>query len=84
MHSNYVDEFYADFSNTASRVAGDYLLTRLSAGYHGDNWQLTLYVNNAFDEYGETAREPTGAAYPQGYVALVTPRTIGGSVTYRF
>lgn len=84
VHSNYVDEFYADFSNTDARVAGDYMLTRLSARYHGDNWQLTLYVNNAFDEYGETAREPAGPAYPQGYVALVTPRTIGGSVTYRF
>lgn len=84
LHSNYVDEFYADLTNTAARVAGDYVLTRLSAGYHGDNWQLTLYVNNAFDEYGETSREPAGPAYPTGYVALVTPRTVGGSVTYRF
>ena len=84
INSNYVDEFYGDLNNTAERTAGDYLLTRLSAAYHADNWQLTLFVNNAFDEYGLTNRDPVSRAYPNGYVALVAPRTVGGSWTYRF
>lgn len=84
LQTTLVGEFYGDLNNTKARMAGDYVLTRFSAGYHGDSWQLTFYVNNAFDEYGLTAQEPASAAYVNGYVALVTPRTVGGSATWRF
>lgn len=84
LNTNYVGEFYGDLNNTAERTAGDYVLTRLSAGYHGDSWQLTAFVNNAFDEYGVTSREPASWAYVNGYVAMVAPRTVGASVTYRY
>lgn len=84
LNTNYVGEFYGDLNNTAERTAGDYVLTRLSAGYHGDSWQLTAFVNNAFDEYGVTSRDPASRAYVNGYVAMVAPRTVGASVTYRY
>lgn len=84
LNSNYVGEFYGDLNNTAERTAGDYVLTRLSAGYHGDSWQLTAFVNNAFDEYGVTSHDPASWAYVNGYIAMVAPRTVGASVTYLY
>lgn len=82
--SNYVGEFYGDLNNTAERVAGDYLLTRASINYSSEQWSLSAFVNNAFDEYGLTARDPASTTYPFGYVAMVNPRTVGLSATYRF
>ncbi|MEH8016769.1 TonB-dependent receptor [Rheinheimera muenzenbergensis] len=82
--SNYVGEFYGDLNNTAERSAGDYVLTRASVNYSADSWMLSAYVNNAFDEAGMTTRDPASPAYPNGYVAMVNPRTLGASVTYRF
>jgi iron complex outermembrane receptor protein len=82
--SNYVGEFYGDLDNTAERVAGDYVLTRASVNYSSEQWSLSAFVNNAFDEYGLTARDPASAIYPFGYVAMVNPRTFGISATYRF
>ncbi len=82
--SNYVGEFYGDLNNTEERIAGDYVLTRASANYSSDAWMLSVFVNNAFDEYGITSRDPVSVTYPNGYVAMVNPRTVGASVTYSF
>lgn len=84
INTNYIGEFYGDLNNTPERTAGDYVLTRLSAGYYQDSWQLNLFINNAFDEYGVTSRDPVSAAYVNGYVAMVTPRTVGAAFTYRY
>lgn len=84
LSSNYVGEFYGDLNNTEERTAGDYVLTRVSVNYSADAWMVSAYVNNAFDEYGLTTRDPASSAYPNGYVAMVNPRTLGASVTYRF
>ncbi|AWF80430.1 TonB-dependent receptor [Microbulbifer sp. A4B17] len=82
--ANYVGEYYGDFTNTEERVAGDYVLTRLNANYEGQDWSISAYINNAFDEEGYLTVEPVGARYPDGYVAIVEPRNIGVSATYHF
>ena len=81
---NYVDEYYGDFANTEERIAGGYTLTRLNVNYTTDNWLITAFVNNAFDEQEFVSNEPVGRSYPKGYSAIVDPRNIGASVTYSF
>ena len=83
LSSNYVDDYYADFENSKERVAGDYLLTRINADYENEQWRVSAYVNNLFDEKALTVNEPPGW-YPNGYAAVVDPRTVGMSVTYSF
>ncbi|WP_444894615.1 TonB-dependent receptor [Microbulbifer sp. TRSA001] len=82
--ANYVGEYYGDFTNTEERVAGDYVLTRLNANYEGQDWSISAYINNVFDEEGYLTLEPVGDRYPDGYVAIVEPRNVGVSATYRF
>lgn len=82
--ANYVDEYYGDFTNTPTRVAGDYSLVRLFASYETENWLISGFVNNALDEEAFTAVEPASGRYPTGYVAIVDPRNVGVSVTYSF
>ena len=84
LSANYVDEFYGDLTNTEERVAGDYTLTRLTISYDSEQWLMSAFINNAFDEQEYTAREPASGRYPQGYVGVVNPQTLGASVTYRF
>lgn len=72
------------FENTAERIAGDYTLVRFTANYTSDNWLLTAYIDNAFNETALVTQEPVGAPYPAGYAAVVDPRTVGVSATYRF
>lgn len=82
--ANYVDEYYGDLSNTEERIAGDYTITRATISYDTENWLISAYINNAFDENGYTTVEPASNWYPTGYVAVVNPQTLGASVTYRF
>ncbi|WP_444898192.1 TonB-dependent receptor [Microbulbifer sp. SSSA005] len=82
--ANYVGEYYGDFSNTDERVAGDYVLARLNANYEGQDWTVSAYINNALDEEGYLTVEPVSARYPDGYAAIVEPRNVGLSATYRF
>jgi len=82
--ANYVDEYYADLTNTEDRIAGDYTITRATVSYDTENWLISAYINNAFDENGYTSVEPVSGRYPTGYVAVVNPQTLGASVTYRF
>ncbi|WP_445363605.1 TonB-dependent receptor [Microbulbifer sp. ANSA003] len=86
LSANYVGEYYGDFTNTEERVAGDYTLARLNVNYEGEDWSIAAYVNNAFNEEGFLTIEPAveGGRYPDGYAAIVEPRNIGVSATYRF
>ncbi|NQY88525.1 MAG: TonB-dependent receptor [Colwellia sp.] len=81
---NYVDEYFGDFANSEERVAGGYVLTRLNVNYETENWLITAFVNNAFDEQELVSYEPVSRSYPRGYAAIVSPRNIGASVTYSF
>ncbi|RUP83338.1 TonB-dependent receptor [Alteromonas sp. KS69] len=80
----YIGEYFGDFTNTAERVAGDYTIARFTANYTSDNWLLTAYLDNAFDETALVSQEPVSTRYPSGYAAVVDPRTVGVSATYRF
>ncbi|GAA0823181.1 TonB-dependent receptor [Colwellia asteriadis] len=79
---NYVDKYYGDFNNTSERVAGDYFLTRFNIDYVVENWRVSAFVNNMFDEQALTVQDPPSRGYEQGYAAIVDPRNIGISVTY--
>ncbi|MDR8522523.1 TonB-dependent receptor [Shewanella fidelis] len=81
---NYVDEYYADIANTPERVAGDYVVSRLNIDYQTDQWRISAFVNNLFDEKALTVKEPPGRGYDHGYAAVVDPRNIGVSVMYSF
>lgn len=82
--ANYVGEYFGDFTNTPERVAGDYTLVRLNGQVELQGWTLGAFVNNVFDKEAFTAQEPVGGRYPDGYVAIVAPRNVGVSVTYKF
>ena len=79
----YVDEYFGDFENTEERIAGGYTLTRFTTNYNAGNWLVSVFVNNLFDEEEATKVEPIGRRYPQGYAAIVAPRSVGVSATYR-
>ncbi len=81
---SYVDEYYGDFANTDERVGGDYTLVRLTASYELENWLFNGFVNNALDEDAIVSQEPVSGRYPEGYAAIVDPRNVGVSLTYRF
>ncbi|GAB3292066.1 TonB-dependent receptor [Parahaliea aestuarii] len=84
LFAQYVDEYFGDLENTDERMAGDYTLARLSANYSGSAWKVSAYVNNLFDEKAFTVREPPGRSSPDGLVGIVTPRTVGFTVTFDF
>jgi len=82
--ARYIDSYYGDFTNTRERVAGDYTLTRLNATYESEHWRVTTFVNNLFDADDFITKEPSWSRYPGGFVAVVEPRHVGASITYRF
>lgn len=78
----YVDDYYGDFENTEGREAGGYTVTRLKANYETEKWRVAAFVNNVLDEEEYVTKEPISGRYPNGYVSVVDPRSIGFSVTY--
>ncbi|MCL1090606.1 TonB-dependent receptor [Shewanella profunda] len=84
LSGNYVGEYFADIDNSESRVAGDYVVARLSVDYLKDNWRVSGFINNIFDEQAMTVNEPASTSYVNGYTAIIDPRNIGVSVMYSF
>ena len=84
LSANYVGEYFGDFGNSEERKAGDYIIARLSTTYEQGDWLLSAFVNNLANEEALLTREPASGYYPEGYAAVVDPRTIGASVTYSF
>lgn len=82
--ANYVDEYFGDMNNTKERVAGGYTTARFNIDYQVDTWRVSAFINNAFDKKAFTVVEPPGRGTPEGYVAVVEPRSIGINVTYSF
>ena len=80
----HVDEYYGEISNSEERIAGNYTLINASINYELENWLFNAFVNNAGDKQAITVQEPPGRRFPDGYAGIVDPRTIGGSITYRF
>lgn len=81
---HYVGEYFGDINNSEERVAGDYVITRFNLDYQNENWRISGFVNNLFDEQAVTVRQPPRRNYTDGYVAIVDPRNIGVSVAYNF
>jgi outer membrane receptor protein involved in Fe transport len=57
-----------------------YTTVDLAAGFGKDDWSAELYINNAFDELGETGRGVscvTSVCGDQVYSFIIQPRTIG-------
>lgn len=84
LSGNYVSKYFADIDNNAEREAGGYFTARLNVDYETANWKVSAFVNNLFAEKEFTVREPIGPRNPQGYNAVVDPRTFGISATYTF
>ncbi len=63
-----------------------------SAVYDNDNYSVTLYVNNLFDEFAETGVQGSrlsnqivnGASVRSFQTTVLTPRTIGARFSYSF
>ncbi len=71
VQSRYVGDTFADSANTVS--VDSYWLTDLSVAYNWGNKELSLFVNNVFDEkYYSGAFDDS-----RGYVFAGTPRTLG-------
>jgi len=76
-----------DFENSIVGDVGAYTLIDLSTGIGRDNWNLDLFINNAFDEdatlyrYAECAEAVCGA---QTYNVNSTPRTIALKFSQKF
>jgi len=82
----------------ARRQMDAYTLVNLSAGIENENWKLSLFVNNAFDEradidiadpgYGTSAPQVTGTlGRPPGHVWTTQtnrPLSYGVQYSYRF
>ncbi len=84
LSGNYVAEYFDDIANSEERIAGDYIVSRLNVDYQTDQWRVSAYVNNLFDEQALTVNEPASRRYPDGYAAVIDPRNIGVSVMYSF
>ena len=76
-----------------------YLLANASISYQEDNWDLTIYANNLFDEYAEATITGTGASVQtfrddfgagglhvfRGFRPTpIPPRVVGMRATYTF
>ncbi|MFV0477124.1 MAG: TonB-dependent receptor [Parahaliea sp.] len=83
LSARYVGEYFGDIENTAGQEAGGYTLARLSSNYVSEQWQLSGYINNLFNEKAYTVRSPANRNTP-AYAAILDPRTIGLALTYHF
>ncbi len=86
----YVGERRSDLREFENDIVGDldaYTLVDLSTGIGRGNWNLDLFINNAFDEeatlyrYAECAEAVCG---PQTYNVNATPRTIALKFSQKF
>ncbi len=82
--ANYVDNYFGEITNTQERVAGDYMVASFNINYTLENWLFNAFINNAFNKKSLLSQEPASRRYPEGYAAIVDPRTAGVSITYYF
>jgi outer membrane receptor protein involved in Fe transport len=96
----YVGERTSDLRLVEREILGDlasYTVADLSAGFGRDNWTVSMYLNNVFDERADVyrftncAETVCGASgvvpeYPNGQVYTVTnqPRTLGLRFSQKF
>ncbi len=91
---SYVDERFSTVTNFPSSELGELNLLNLRFGLESDNWSVTAFVSNAFNDVEFTAIEGSFSfltVTPGGDldfipvdVAVNRPRTIGIEATYKF
>ncbi|MGE0740658.1 MAG: TonB-dependent receptor [Hyphomonadaceae bacterium] len=80
---SYVGDRSIDIRQTEAGLIGEldgYWLTDASIGVDGDNYRLTFFIDNLFDEEGVTGRYTECAittCFGEQYDVIVRPRTIG-------
>lgn len=82
--ANYIGSYYGDINNTQERISGNYSVINLRADYSYEHWDFALFVKNLADRKDFLVSEPPGRRYPQGFKAILPPRTFGFSVTYNY
>jgi outer membrane receptor protein involved in Fe transport len=83
----YTGSRVSDYSAKFPRKIPSYTTLNIRGGIENDNWALTLFARNISNERGFTALAARGVAPgPQGpYSAgVITPRTIGAELAYRW
>jgi outer membrane receptor protein involved in Fe transport len=76
----YVDDYYTDFVNFASNIAGGYTLVDIGASYQLGNATARVFVNNVTDETAYSTLLLSGAPN----AILLDPRTFGASLALEF
>jgi outer membrane receptor protein involved in Fe transport len=92
----YIGKRWADLRTAQRDVLGevpDYTIANFSAGFGNDSYSVELFVNNAFDEEGQTDRWAQcdalicglqGTALNGRYITPTAPRTVGIKFGQRF
>jgi iron complex outermembrane receptor protein len=76
----YVDDYYTDFVNHFSSIAGGYTLIDVGASYQLGNATARVFVNNVTDETAYSTLLMSGAPN----ATLLDPRTFGASLELKF
>jgi iron complex outermembrane receptor protein len=76
----YVDDYYTDFVNHVSSVAGGYTLVDVGASYQLGNATARVFVNNVTDETAYSTLLMSGAPN----ATLLDPRTFGASLELKY
>lgn len=77
----YVDSSPSDFSLTGPMEVGGYHLGNIRVGVSGDGWQVSVFVNNVWDERASLAAIAQGG---RPFVVRNRPRTVGVNVRKTF
>jgi iron complex outermembrane receptor protein len=70
----------------------DYGIANVSAVYAAEDWSVTVYVDNVFDEFAEAGvqstslsnQSPLNSSVRSFLTQVLRPRTVGARFTYRF
>jgi iron complex outermembrane receptor protein len=76
----YVDDYYTDFVNHFSSIAGGYTLVDIGASYQLGNATARVFVNNVTDETAYSTLLLSGAPN----ATLLDPRTFGASLELKY
>ncbi|MCP3732532.1 TonB-dependent receptor [Sphingomonas sp. MG17] len=81
----YVGPSYIDFMKAGSLKIGDYNLVNLRLGYRGDNFDVTLFAENLFNDRGIVNAVPNADLVGLTDAAFrVRPRTVGATLRANF
>lgn len=78
------------FSDTHDAKSSSYQMTNLRINYENDDWQLSLYANNIFDQlvqtraFGTFGNDPRSFYQTDVYYQLAAPRVVGISLSKHF